>query len=271
MTKILFVSALAAELKIVKQEIKKLNSRNLEFSFLQCWMWNYNTIFNLTKYLEKNNQIDFIVNIWVCGYIPLSQPFPPREKGEKVQKLIQVWRIKNFANLKEKIIPNFINFANVESILSSEQIISEENILKDFWENFVDMESYWFELVAEKYNLPRIILKVPVDKVWEETKNFDFNKAKNFLKENINYEKLVLEIEKFLENTSPQPSPLEERGLVIKNKILDYYKWTFSEKIILEKELNKFFALELWDLEEFFEENNNLEKKKFLNKLKNIK
>jgi glutaredoxin-related protein len=62
--KILFVSALSAELKIVKQEIKKLNisKENLEISFFECGMGNYKTILNLTRFLEKNN-FDFIVNI----------------------------------------------------------------------------------------------------------------------------------------------------------------------------------------------------------------
>ena len=132
------------------------------------------------------------------------------------------------------------------------------------------MESYWFELVCNTFNIPRIILKVPVDKIWEETKNFDFNKAKRFLKENIDYGKLIEKIEEFLNKTSSQPSPLEEKELMIKQKILNNYKWTFSEKIILEKLLNKFIVLELGNLEDFFEKNKKLNKKEFLNKLKKL-
>jgi len=251
MKKILFVSALQAELKVIKQGIKKMNiSKDLEISFFESWMWNYKTILNLTRFLENNN-FDFIVNIWVCGF-----------KGEK-QDFIQIWRIKNLANNKELIIPNFINFWKVESIACSENIIYDK---KDLWEeNFVDMESYWFEMVVEKYNLPRIILKIPVDKIWEETKNFDFEKAKKYLREYIDYKSLIDEIVEFLEKNNNEEIWKEIKEIIFKN-----YKWTFSEKIILEKELNKFIVLELWNLEEFFEENKSLKKKDFLNKLKNI-
>ncbi len=263
MTKILFVSALSAELKIVKEEIKKLNFKNIEISFLESWIWNYNTIFNLTKFLEQNNNFDFIINIWVCGYSFHSMPLL---QDWEFKKVIQIWRIKNLANNKEKIIPNFLNFAEIESIACSENIVYNSSEIKE--ENFVDMESYWFELVAEKYNLPRIILKVPVDEIWEETKKFDFVKAKKFLKENIDYKKLMSELEEFLESKNLNLFDKKEEKL--KNKILTYYKWTFSEKVILEKEINKFLVLELWDIEKFFEENKNLDKKEFLKRLKNI-
>ncbi len=246
MRKILFVSALPAELKIIKQEIKKLNSKKIEFSFLAWGMGNYNMIFNLTKFLEKNNNIDFIVNIWVCGYsLPLSQPFPPREKGAEVPKVIQAWRIKNLSDSKEKIIPNFIDFTEIESIACSEKIIYDKNKLEE--EDFVDMESYWFEMVAEKYNIARLILKVPVDKIWEETKNFDFDKAKKFLKENIDYEKLVEKIWGFLD-TSFQPSTLEERELYFKKLNL-----TASQKVIFERLYNKYLVLVWEDFDSYLE------------------
>jgi len=262
--KILFVSALSAELKIIKQEIKKLNiSNDVEISFFVCWMWNYKTIMNLWLYLFEH-KFDFIVNIWVCWYSPLSQPFPPREKG--VEKLIQISGIKNISNNKELISPVFLEFAKIKSIACSEKIVFDSNFLE--WEKFVDMESYWFEMVCNKFDIPRIILKIPVDRIWEETKNFDFEKAKKYLAENINYSELLEKIEKYLEKTSPQPSPLEEREYKVKNKILNFYEWTFSENIIINKLLNKFIVLELWNLEEFFEKNRELGKKEFLNKFK---
>ncbi len=262
MKKILFVSALSAELKIIKQEIKKLNisKKNLEISFFECGMGNYKTILNLTRFLEKNN-FDFIVNIWVCGYV------------EKYEKLIQIWRIKNLANLKELIVPHFFEFSTIESIISSEKIIYDISsiplgeIERGFF--FVDMESYWFELVCNSFNISRIILKVPVDKIWEETKKFDFEKAKKFLRENIDYKNLVEKIENFL-NKRNNLNLLNEKQEEIKQKVLNNYKWTFSEKIILEKEINRFIVLELGNLQIFFEENRNLNKKEFLNKLKNL-
>ena len=251
--KILFISALNSELKIVKEQVKKNNIfKNLEIDFLLCWMGNYNTIYNLTKFLEKN-KIDFIVNIWVCGY------------KKDYEKLIQVWRIKNISNNKELIIPNFINFSKISSLYCSEKIIfDKENILE---ENFVDMESFWVEFVSEKYNIPRIILKIPVDKIWEETKNFDFEKAKKFLSENIDYKKLLEEINNFL-----------EKNIILENKNIEKFlkKLNFSEsqKIIFEKLYNKYEVL-VWDnfedfLKSYFKkfEDKKIEKKDLKNFLK---
>lgn len=264
MYKILFVSALAPELKIIKEEIKKLkiSRKDLEISFFESWMGNYKTILNLTNYLWKNN-FDFIVNIWVCWWTSFLKDNYP-------EKIIQVSRIFNLWNNKELISPIFFEFWNIESIFCSDKIIYDENILHinrgelDRETNFVDMESYWFELVLEKFETPRIILKVPVDKVWEETNNFNYEKAKSNLSENIDYNKLVLDIENFLESNNSEINNFSEEENDIKNKILNNYKFSFSEKIIMEKLLNKIIVLNLFNLEEFFLENNKLDKKSFL-------
>ena len=278
--KILFISALSAELKIVKQEIKKLSiSNDIEISFFVCWMWNYKTIMNLWLFLTQQ-KYDFIVNVWVCWYSG-----GPTEKNVGVipcvHPVIQISGIKNISNNKELISPVFLEFTKIKSIFCSEKIIYSINDLiplnkgEDFLkenqgDSFVDMESYWFEMVCDKFDIPRIILKIPVDKIWEETKNFDFEKAKRYLAENINYSELLEKIQKYLEKTSPHISPLEEREYKVKNKILNFYKFTFSEKIIINKLLNKFIVLELGNLEEFFEKNRELGKKEFLRKLKNL-
>jgi len=227
--KILFVSALSAELKIVKQEIKKLNiSKNLEISFFESWMWNYKTIMNLWLHLVEQ-KFDFIVNIWVCGWSPHPNPLP---NGEGIEQLIQISAIKNISNNKELISPVFLEFSKIESIISSEKIIYDKNeiipLLAKEGLGVVDMESYWFEMIWNKFNIPRIILKVPVDKIWEETKNFDFEKAKRLLAENIDYKKLVEKIEKYL--NSPLNPPFQEGEIFLKKKILNNYKWTFTEK-----------------------------------------
>jgi len=60
----------------------------------------------------------------------------------------------------------------------------------------------------EKYNLPRLILKVPVDKSESELKNIDFDLAAKKL-ENIDYKVLLLEIQKFL-NKFNQKDSLEK-------------------------------------------------------------
>ncbi len=231
MKKILFVLAMNLELNSVKQEIKKINiSKFLEISFLKSWMWNYNTIFNLTKFLEKNNDIDFIINIWVCWFKKYRENF------------IQIWRIKNILNNKELIIPNFINFWKIDSIACSEDIIYNSD---EIWqENFIDMESFWFEMVSEKYNIPRIILKIPVDKIWDETRNFDFKKAKRFLVGNIDYEKLVENISDFLDKNKKEEINLDKY----------YKKFNFSEsqKVIFEKLYNKYLVLVWNDFDKYF-------------------
>ena len=67
MHKILIVSALSQELNTIKAQIKNLKIKNLKISFFTTWMGNYNTILNLTRFLEKND-FDFLVNIWICWY-----------------------------------------------------------------------------------------------------------------------------------------------------------------------------------------------------------
>ncbi len=251
MKKILFTAATSWELKIIKQEIKKLKNHKIKADFLLLWIWNYSTIINLQEVL-LNQKYNFIVNIWVCGY------------SEKYQKSIQIWRIKNLANNKELIVPSFIKITDLESIACSEKIIYSPD---DIWEEkFVDMESYWVELICTKFEIPRIILKIPVDKIWEETKNFDFIKAKKLLAENIDYNKLLEEISKYLEK-----SKVDTTSMLSLEKYQNYYNMSFAEKLIFEKLYNKYIILveeEWWDkFEEFFEKNKNLSKKDFIKKI----
>ena len=257
MYNILIVSALSAELKEVKKEIKSLNLSDFKISYLVSEMSNYNMIYNLTRFLEQNRSFDFIINIWVCGY-----------KQEKID-LIQVWRIKNIINNKELIVPNFLDFSSVESIISSEKIIYDK---KEIWEeNFVDMESFWFEFVSEKFNLPRLILKIPVDKIWEETKNFDYNKAKKYLRENIDYKKLFEKIWEFLLKNNSGDKDLE--------KYFQVLNLTETQKTIFERLYNKYDVL-VWNnfddyLNKFLEnfKEKKLQKndvKKFLKNLENF-
>lgn len=61
-------------------------------------------------------------------------------------------------------------------------------------EGFVDMESWGFELVADHFRLPRLLLKVPCDKVGEETQHFDRNLALSKLAQNLDYQALIQKI-----------------------------------------------------------------------------
>ena len=254
MIKILFTAATSWELRVLKQEIKKLTLKNIRVDFLLIWIWNYSTIYNLSSTIDKQ-KYNFIVNIWVCGY------------SEICQKFIQIGRIKNLSNNKELIVPSFIKMWNLESIASSEKIIY---LSDEIWEeNFVDMESYGVEFVSSQYEIPRIILKVPVDKIWEETKKFDFEKAKKLLWENIDYKLLLDKISEYIEKNKTYKT-----DNVFLKKYHNHYKMSFAEKAIFEKLFNKYSVLiedEWWEnFEDFFEKNKELNKKEFFRKLEQV-
>lgn len=246
MYKILFVSALTAELKVVKNEVKKCSHKSLKVDFFEHGMWNYNTILKLTQKLAED-KYDFIINIWVCGH-----------NLENPKKVIQVARSYNIANNKEILYPIMLQSADLESIACSETPVYEYTLL---WDNsYVDMESYWFEKVSESFQVARISLKVPVDKVGEETKSFDIVKAKKLLEENINYQEILDKIIWYLDSL-PIKHNLE--------KYLEHYNFTFSEKIIFEKWYFKFISLFIWEkFDDFFNKYSHESKKKFLELLK---
>ena len=233
MKKILIVWALSQEINIIKEEIKKLDLRNIKTSFLTTWMWNYNMILNLTRFLEKHD-FDIVLNIWVCGYL-----------SDLKEKFIQVWRVKNLANNRELIIPKIINFWKISTIFSSEKIVYEASSLPlgeiERGTNFVDMESYGFEMVCDSFKVPRIILKVVVDKIWEETKNFDFKKAEKNLRNNIDYKELFLQIDLHLEkhfDIWKWKYKIHNDNIELYNK---NFNFTFSEKEIFKKLYNLYY------------------------------
>ena len=238
--KILFVTATSKELKVIKESIKQLNNHYIKPVFLSVWIWNYNTILQLGKFLSKTN-IDFAVNIGVCGNKDVYKTF------------FQVGRIYNLSNQKEEIVPIFFEFWNIDTILCSEQPVYNPKILKNI--NFVDMESYGFEICTNSFKIPRIIIKIPVDKVWEETKNFDYIKALDYLKNNLDYSLLISKIVSYLEK------------LPVQKNLEFYYNFFWLseyEKHLFIKLFNKYKALTGNDFKTFFEKNKHLPKKKFL-------
>lgn len=178
---ILVSAATAWEMKIIKNKIKNLNIHNLSVKFFTTGIGNYNTTFALTNYLLNTNpKPDLILNIWVCGYI-----------GEK-QDLLQIARIINASTMKESIVPIYKKVAKLANCLSSENIVEKDLLGKSDY--VVDMESFAVDFVWQKFQIPRIILKVPVDKVWEETRNFDFAKALDLLEKSIDWKKIMEKI-----------------------------------------------------------------------------
>lgn len=76
----------------------------------------------MTKFLE-NNEVDFVVNIWVYGY----KEWLSDDESIRFQKIsdynlihfIQIARIFNLVNKKELIVPQVLEFGKLESIVCS--------------------------------------------------------------------------------------------------------------------------------------------------------
>lgn len=167
--KILVVAAMPNELKAIKEWIKSAGLKiNLDIDYLCCGIWNYETISSLEHYLTQNPEPTFIWNIWICGYW--------NPNNEKKSEPIQVASIVNIHTEKEMITPPFIRIAPLKTCFSGENVILERpKFQKEIWaidnEMFFDMESWWIELVVSKYKYPHLILKLPFDFIWEETKS----------------------------------------------------------------------------------------------------
>ena len=64
------------------------------------------------------------------------------------------------------------------------------------------MESWGFELVADQFRFPRLLLKVPYDKVGEETEHFDYYLATKKLAQSLDYYDLLQKILHRIETSS---------------------------------------------------------------------
>jgi hypothetical protein len=53
------------------------------------------------------------------------------------------------------------------------------------------MESWGIEICCNKYSIPHIFIKVPYDKIGQETKEFKKDEACKYLAENIDYKNLI--------------------------------------------------------------------------------
>lgn len=240
MYKILFVSALSWELKPIKDKIKKLNIPNLKIDFFTTWMWNYNMILHLTRYLVDKDY-DFIVNIWTCWYKGLND------------NIYQVWQIINIQNNKELLVPINIKIFHLVSCYCFDKPVKK----LDTKFCLVDMESYGFEIVADNFLLPRLILKIPVDNIWEKFDKDLFLRNLN----DIDFKKVLESIKLYLKD-KPKKQKLD--------KYINHFKFTFSQKQIFKRLYNKYLALKDNNFDSFYEHNKNSDRKNFLTKLDNI-
>jgi len=181
---ILFVSATGQELSAVKTHIKTYHHAGVHCDFFCTGMGNYETIYALTKYLsdlaQKGIKYDFVVNIGICGYTK-SKP-----------DLIQIARIFSISTQKEHLVPIFFEFAPLQSIACGERPALNEQELCG--ESYIDMESFAVEYVANKLKIPRLLLKVPIDRVGAETQTMDYKSAIQTLQKNIDRDLLLKKI-----------------------------------------------------------------------------
>ena len=170
------------ELKTIKTQIKSLNfNKHLDISYLCTGIGNNETIYSLTNYLTKNKEIldnIILLNIWICWY-----------RGKINKKVLQVWRIKNMITNKEVLVPQILKFWEIENIYFSENNLYTKEQEKDFW--YIDKESRAIEFCCDKFKIPRILIKIPYYKIWEEKKDYNEEKALKTLSKDIEYGNLI--------------------------------------------------------------------------------
>lgn len=110
---LLFCCATGGELRVVKEEIKKLNLKmHLPVQYFCTGMGNHASIFSLTKKLLEHPETPYlIVNIGVCGYRGTYAP------------LVQLATLSHLELAKEVIIPILFPFAPLRSCLSAESVV----------------------------------------------------------------------------------------------------------------------------------------------------
>lgn len=180
MVRLLVLAATGPEMKVVKTQISQLRIPRLDVKYFTTGVGIHATIFSVTKMLSTTpaeDQFDMILNIWVCGYT------------EEKPAFIQVWAVINVHTHKESIIPIPCLVWPIARIGSSDVPV----LTKDT-SDYYDMESFAIDYVAQQFQIPRILVKVPVDRIWAETINFDFKKALEALSENIDYRDMIEKI-----------------------------------------------------------------------------
>lgn len=249
MKNLLIISALPLEINPIKDILKNVKINNFKISFLTTWVWNLNVVYSLKEYFDKKQKPDFILNIWTCW-----------AKTWKDMSYFQVCRIKNLSNNKESIPPVYLKLTRLDEILCSDKVILKWDDLKSF--EYVDMESYWIDFVCSKEKIPFLLLKKPFDIVWNNSKNLDLKNLQISIR-SIEFEEIIKLIWEYLEKNSPIFSNLEME------KFKKKYLLTFSEFEIFKKFLNKNIAF--WvDKNQIFKDIRSLEKKEFLNKIKQL-
>ncbi len=116
------------------------------------------------------------------------------------------------------------------------------------------MESFGFEFVCVKYNLPRMILKVPIDFSWDDLDEIASNNTLGRIEKNIDYKKLIETIKSYLDTQNKEKLNLD--------KYFNKLKFSQRQKEIFEFLYKKYEVL-IWDDFDTYFENyiNNLNSK----------
>lgn len=157
---------------------------------------------------------------------------------------------------RECIVPVFFTFAPLVSIESHDAPVLESSLVT---EPYVDMESYGVAYVAEKQQIPHLILKVPYDQIGSAaTRKFDLEVAMQSLETNIDYPALI---DALVGYTARIPERQDW------SHVREYFRLTFTEFENLKKDIARYEALTARDFRSFFSEHKNLSKKEFLTQL----
>lgn len=222
MKKILLTAALPLEMMALKNALKKTPQTDFDFEFLIVWAGNISATFELTQYLLKNSDIDFVLNIGICG-----------KKMEANTDMFLAYRSKNLANNREVVHPLYLDFPYVESLASSEKIITDE---ADLWdEKYVDMESVGIEFPCNRLKIPYAIFKIPFDSVSENSLKVDKSDIITSL-ENINFWEIFSALQEFFKQNTPKV----DFGDI--NIWKEKFSLTFTEFEMLKKSLNREIA-----------------------------
>ncbi len=241
---ILVVAALPIEMKTLKRIFKSYSIAEVSFSFLRTWVWNYQTLYELQRYLW-NNSVDFILNIGVCG----------KNSHETSPHMFHVSRIKNFSNNRESLPHQYIPYENLQSIGCSEKIITDSS---DMWEeSYVDMESYAIDFIAKKYSLAYSIFKIPFDTVWATSISVVTQEIAKTI-DSQEYLSIIHDIRDWCKDNRQEIPDWE--------KYKQHFWFTFTQTEILKKWYYKFRAYGK-DFDSFFHEHQHIPKKDFLEKM----
>jgi len=232
---ILYVFALPGEQQILQNVLRHSKPESSQVQFLCVWKWPDAMMVRLTRFLSTLEVLpDVIVNIWVCGYISTQLEVPVW--------CIQIQTIRQLYTNKEIVVPYRASFAKTGHCITSPHVVFDAELLSSYtmWDfSCIDMEAYACAYIAQQFAIPYCILKVPVDRIWQETHDFDIKQSLDMLAHWANRSDLWW----FL---STHYQPVQNLGTTIATHyawILEKLHFTHQQKRLFLYEVQKRFVL----------------------------